>query len=59
MLRFIEKNILVAISIGTIEVNPVWDLEQVRALINKFIEDSKEHQKMFPEWCFLDCECQS
>jgi diacylglycerol kinase (ATP) len=37
----------------------VWDLEQVRALINKFIEDSKEHQKMFPEWCFLDCECRN
>ncbi|KAJ3665035.1 hypothetical protein Zmor_000551 [Zophobas morio] len=51
-----DKDLLAqaAICVGTIEVNPVWDLEQLRSLINKFIEDCKEQQKISPEWCFLD-----
>lgn len=44
-----------AISIGAIEVNPTSDLEQVRLIVNKFLEDCKEVPKV-TDWCFLDCK---
>ncbi|XP_031333831.1 eye-specific diacylglycerol kinase [Photinus pyralis] len=50
-----DKDLLAqaAISIGAIEVNPASDLEQVRAQINKFVEDSRDVIKL-NDWCFLD-----
>lgn len=42
---------------GTIEVNPISDLEQVRAIINKFIQDQTDSSlRISPEWCFVDCK---
>ncbi|XP_049820246.1 eye-specific diacylglycerol kinase isoform X2 [Aethina tumida] len=44
-----------AITMGTIEVNPISDLEQVRAIINKFIQDQTDSSlRISPEWCFVD-----
>ncbi|KAF2903245.1 hypothetical protein ILUMI_02941 [Ignelater luminosus] len=50
-----DKDLLAqaAISIGAIEVSPTSDLEQVRLLVNKFLEDCKEVPKIM-DWCFLD-----
>jgi hypothetical protein len=46
-----------------IEVNPVSDLEQVRKLINKQLEEngsnaaeSELQTSLSPDWCFVDCE---
>ncbi|XP_059617660.1 eye-specific diacylglycerol kinase [Phlebotomus argentipes] len=44
-----------ATSIGCIEVNPIADLEHVRALVNKHCETSTESGvKLSSEWCFVD-----
>ncbi|KAG5884887.1 hypothetical protein JTB14_025051 [Gonioctena quinquepunctata] len=43
-----------SINIGRIEVNPVSDLEQVRAMINKILEENKDQQMMSSDWCFID-----
>ncbi|XP_060524933.1 eye-specific diacylglycerol kinase-like isoform X2 [Cylas formicarius] len=50
-----DKDLLTqaAIAIGTIEVNPIADLEQVRAIINRLIQDNQEYN-ILPEWCFVD-----
>lgn len=45
-----------ACHIGNIEVNPVSDLEQVRAIVNKFCEDNPEYPKLSFDWCFVDCK---
>jgi diacylglycerol kinase (ATP) len=42
--------------LGSIEVNPVSDLEAVRVLINKLCEEAQEGQKFSPDWCFIDCK---
>lgn len=44
-----------AIHIGSIEVKPTADLEQVRAQINKFVEESNKDLPKFSDWCFVDC----
>jgi diacylglycerol kinase (ATP) len=44
-----------ATNLGTIEVNPVSDLEQVRVLINKMCEDGPDGPKL-ADWCFVDCK---
>ncbi|GAB0095419.1 Ankyrin repeat-containing domain [Sergentomyia squamirostris] len=42
-----------ATSIGCIEVNPIADLEQVRALVNQHCE-TEGGLKLSSEWCFVD-----
>lgn len=61
--KFISPLILMcsvsATTLGTIEVNPVSDLEQVRKLINKLQEESGGQSppvKISPDWCFVDCK---
>ncbi|XP_071452810.1 eye-specific diacylglycerol kinase isoform X2 [Hetaerina americana] len=52
-----DKDLLkqAAISLGTIEVSPTADLEQVRNLINKLQEESANATtKLTPDWCFVD-----
>lgn len=48
-----------AINLGNIDVNPIADLEQIRNLINKYLEDTPELQTLLPDWCFLDCKYKS
>lgn len=50
-MRFIS-----AINLGSIEVKPTSDLEQVRIIINKLIEESPDIPKFPTEWCFVDCK---
>ena len=45
-----------ATAIGTIEVNPVSDLEAIRVLINKLCDEGPESPKLSSDWCFIDCE---
>lgn len=45
-----------ALNLGTIEVNPIADLEQIRSVINKYCEDTADCQKLSPDWCFVDCK---
>ncbi|KAJ8983903.1 hypothetical protein NQ317_006707, partial [Molorchus minor] len=51
-----DKDLLAqaAIGIGNLEVNPISDLEQVRAQINKLMEDNKDQTKIYSDWCFVD-----
>lgn len=42
--------------VGTIEVNPIADLEQVRNMINKYIQETPETAKLSMDWCFVDCK---
>ncbi|XP_046395493.1 eye-specific diacylglycerol kinase isoform X2 [Ischnura elegans] len=52
-----DKDLLkqAAISLGTIEVSPTADLEQVRNLINKLQEEGgNATTKLSPDWCFVD-----
>ncbi|XP_018574784.1 eye-specific diacylglycerol kinase isoform X2 [Anoplophora glabripennis] len=51
-----DKDLLAqaAINIGKIEVNPISDLEQVRAQINKLIEENKDQMRISHDWCFVD-----
>lgn len=51
-----DKDLLkrASISIGTMEINPISDLEQVRAMINKHCEESPEYSKLSSDWCFVD-----
>lgn len=42
--------------LGSIEVNPTSDLENVRLLINKLSEEGNDSPKLSPDWCFIDCE---
>lgn len=53
-----DKDLLAqaAITMGSIEVNPIWDLEQVRAQINKLSDEINEEPKLSPDWCFVDCK---
>lgn len=48
--------LFLAITVASLEVNPIWDLEQIRALINKLLDDLKDQEKISSDWCFLDCE---
>lgn len=52
-----DKDLLkqASISIGTMDINPISDLEQVRAMINKHCEESPEYSKLSSDWCFVDC----
>lgn len=45
-----------ATAIGSIEVNPVSDLEAIRVLINKLCDEGSDSPKLSPDWCFIDCE---
>lgn len=45
-----------ATAIGTIEVNPVSDLEAIRVLINKLCDEGPDSPKLSPDWCFIDCK---
>lgn len=45
-----------ATAFGSIEVNPVSDLEGIRFMINKLSEDSGENTKVTTDWCFIDCK---
>lgn len=45
----------IAINIGKLEVNPTSDLEQIRDLVNRLLNDYKDLPKL-SDWCFLDCE---
>ncbi|CAH1154987.1 unnamed protein product, partial [Phaedon cochleariae] len=51
-----DKDLLVqaAINIGKIEVNPGSDLEQVRVMINRLLEENKDQQMISSDWCFID-----
>lgn len=42
--------------LGSIEVNPTSDLENVRILINKLSEEGIDSPKLSPDWCFIDCK---
>lgn len=44
-----------AVNIGSLEVNPIADLEQVRLQINKLCEDVSDGPKL-SDWCFVDCK---
>jgi hypothetical protein len=51
------------VPLGVIEVNPVSDLEQVRKLINKQLEENsgstaenEVQTNLSPDWCFVDCK---
>lgn len=45
-----------ATQLGILEVNPIADLEQVRNMINKYVEDNPECSKLSSDWCFVDCK---
>lgn len=45
-----------AMVLGSIEVNPASDLENVRILINKLSEEGNDSPKLSPDWCFIDCK---
>lgn len=45
-----------AMHLGSIEVNPIADLEQIRHVITKHCEDAPEFPTLSPEWCFVDCK---
>lgn len=46
---------IAATHVGTIEMKATSDLEQVRAQINKFVDESKDLPKL-SDWCFVDCK---
>lgn len=48
-----DKELLMqaAIHIGNIDVNPLADLEQVRVIVARFLE---ENPCVGPDWCFVD-----
>lgn len=48
-----DKELLtqVAVHIGSLDVNPLADLEQVRAQITRYLE---ENQYIVSDWCFVD-----
>lgn len=45
-----------ATNLGMIEVNPISDLEQLRALVNKHCEETVDFPKLAGDWCFVDCK---
>lgn len=45
-----------AMHLGSIEVNPIADLEQIRNVITKHCEEASEFPTLSPEWCFVDCK---
>lgn len=45
-----------ATQLGSIDVNLITDLEQIRSMINKLSEESLDYPKLSPDWCFVDCE---
>ena len=51
-----DKDLLAqaAVEVGTLEVSPGADLEQVRNLINQMLEETSA-TKIAPDWCFIDC----
>lgn len=49
------KLVCVAINIGKLEVNPTSDLEQIRDLVNRLLNNYKDLPKL-SDWCFLDCK---
>lgn len=48
-----------ATAFGSIKINPIADLEQVRKLIEKYTEETASCLKLSADWCFLDCKCAS
>jgi len=52
-----DKDLLrqAGIDIGSLEVSPGADLEQVRALINQMMEENPAI-KLNSDWCFVDCK---
>lgn len=53
-----DKDLLVKSGtvVGNIEVNPIADLEQVRNMINKYIQETPDCPHLSTDWCFVDCE---
>lgn len=45
-----------ATNLGSIEVNPISDLEQARTQITKYCDENPEFPKLTSEWCFVDCK---
>ena len=56
-LHHYDKELLkqTGITLGSIEVPSVSDLEQVRLIINKFCDEGPESPRL-TEWCFVDCK---
>lgn len=55
-----DKELLIksGTTMGSIEVNPIADLEQVRNMINKYIQETPEVAQLSADWCFVDCNSQ-
>lgn len=52
-----DKEVLMktAIDCGAVVVNPISDLENVRAQINKYLaEQGGQAARLSPDWCFVD-----
>lgn len=46
-----------AVNLGSIKVNPIADLEQVRNMINKYTDETATvNPKLSQDWCFVDCK---
>lgn len=50
---------LAATTLGSIDVSPSADLEQVRQMIVKLQENSEPAARLSADWCFVDCKCKS
>lgn len=50
---------LAATTLGSIDVSPSADLEQVRQMIVKLQENSEPAARLSADWCFVDCEYKS
>lgn len=54
-----DKEVLVqtAIDMGTIVVNPISDLDNVRGQINKYLQEKGgDAVRLSADWCFVDSE---
>jgi len=45
-----------ATTLGSIDVSPSADLEQVRQMIVKLQENSEPAARLSADWCFVDCK---
>lgn len=50
--------IITAERVGSLDVNPAADLEQMRALIQGMIKESQAYSNL-TDWWFVDCEFMS
>lgn len=52
-----------AIYLGHIKTSAATDLEQVRQMVNRMLEeknaDSETASRLCSDWCFVDCKCNS